>query len=157
MFIWIIVNVQNVRKTKKTFNFEHIFDIFSVQCNWFVLILFASCQTSPGTGLEYRVPTTHTHLFWTKKFLGQNFCRTKFVFFQKNFLFNIFFLSIIFPVSIVFWNLETSIWNEGKSLSELKSLESSLVFVNIYKNWSLVEFKYGPSVIKNCFDQIFKS
>ena len=41
MFIRIIVKVQNVRKTRKTVNFEHIFDIFSVQCNWLVLILLA--------------------------------------------------------------------------------------------------------------------
>ena len=40
MFIRNIVNVQNVRKTTKT-------------VNWFVLILLASCQTSPGTCLEY--------------------------------------------------------------------------------------------------------
>ena len=33
--------------------FDHIFDVCSVQYNWIVLIHFASCQTSPGTSLEY--------------------------------------------------------------------------------------------------------
>ena len=29
MFIWIIVNVQKVRKKTKMVNFDHIFDVFS--------------------------------------------------------------------------------------------------------------------------------
>ena len=53
MFIQFIVNAHNVRKTTKMVNFDHIFDVFSVQYNWIVLIYFSSCQTSPGTSLEY--------------------------------------------------------------------------------------------------------
>ena len=59
MFIQFIVNAHNVRKTTKMVNFDHIFDVFSVQYNWIVLIHFASCQTSPGTSLEY---PHHIHL-----------------------------------------------------------------------------------------------
>ena len=76
MFIQIIVNVQNDRKTTKMVNFEHILVIFLVLCNWFVLILFASCQTSPGTGLEYpqhillRRNTTNLGIFENRGFRG---------------------------------------------------------------------------------------
>ena len=59
MFIQFIVNAHNVRKTTKMVNFDHIFDVFSIQYKRIVLIHFSSCQTSPGTSLEY---PHHMHL-----------------------------------------------------------------------------------------------
>ena len=52
MFIWIIVNIQKIRKKPKMVNFDNFFAVFSVQCKRNVLIHFSSCQTSPGTSLE---------------------------------------------------------------------------------------------------------
>ena len=69
MFIQFIVNAHNVRKTTKMVNFDHIFDVFSVQYNWIVLIYFSSCQTSPGTSLEYP-HHTHYKYFWKLTILG---------------------------------------------------------------------------------------
>ena len=60
MFIQIIVNVQNDRKTTKMVNFEHILDIFLVLCNWFVLIPDSFCILSDISWDRFRVPTTHT-------------------------------------------------------------------------------------------------
>ena len=59
MFIQFIVNAHNVRKTPKMANFDHIFDVYSIQYNRIVLIHFSSCQTSPWTSLEY---PHHMHL-----------------------------------------------------------------------------------------------
>ena len=48
--------VQNVRELTKMVHFDFIFDVFSLLYNQSVVIHFASCQTFPGTSLEYPNP-----------------------------------------------------------------------------------------------------
>ena len=46
--------VQNVQKTTKMVNFLHNFHVYSVKCNWIILIHCSSYQTSPWTSLKYQ-------------------------------------------------------------------------------------------------------